>query len=779
MQFWGLRTHNLKNLNVKLPHDKIIVIAGPSGSGKSSLAKDSLYAESLRSYVDSLGLPPSLLPKYEAEMDSAEGLMPTLCLDASKEQFQAHTRLGDLAEVHLWLRQLFSSYGKWHCPKCQLKLKAWSPQQAALDITKQFNDQRLRLCVPIPCQDHDADLAGFWQSQGYVRAWQNGAEIELSEWQKESVLWLVVDRIKVQSGGEERLAESLRAAWKLGPTCRAQATESHVDYYIQAFCGEHQFSGGDLRPYFWNAGHPSSACPSCRGQGCDICLGQGLKSDKYFVRFNQYSWLDFAQCNLNEAHQWISESLSQNPSPGAQRLGNECLRRLKALMDLGLDYLSLGRTSSSLSTGERQRARLAALLGQNLSGMCYVLDEVSAGLHPLDLDRLMQLLLKLKAKGNTLVLVDHHMQILQIADHIVEMGPKSGEQGGQILFQGTLGELTNTPQSQLLLNSKTQIQEPFKAQGFIELWGAKGRNLQVDHLQIALGCINLIHGVSGSGKSSLILDTLYPALLSFLQKESHTALQYDKVHCQQIQDVQWIEAGVHQGSKRSSPASLLGLLDDLRTLFAGLPESMTKGFKASFFSPNIKGGRCESCKGDGVLTSTMGPLGLCEEECPECLGRGFQQDVLKITFKGKNISEILELDLENAAEFFRNHPKIHVKLQAALDLGLGYLELGRSCLSLSSGEMQRLRLAKALLRPRNTPTLLILDEPSRGLFHLDLQRLRHCLRHLQDAGHTLIVIDHHPDLWSCADWTVEMGPAGGNQGGQLIYQGPRPSNFYH
>lgn len=778
MKFWGLRTHNLKNLNLELEHGKIIVLAGPSGSGKSSLAKDSIYAESLRSYVDSLGLPPSLIPKYDAEMDSVQGLIPTLCLDASQDQFHPNTRLGDLSDAHLWLRQLFSQYGTWHCPTCNKALRTWTAHQASQEIIEEFEGERARLCVDLDNGEMDPQFAEIWMQKGYVRAWQEEMEIELADWKVDQNLCLIVDRIKIQASQKDRLAEALHLAWQIRPHCAVMINGEKREYSPEARCNSHQFMGHELRPYFWNNRKAQSACAQCQGKGCTACQETGLSPLSLQVQLMDLSWQEIQKMEIGQLIEILNKIKDLHPQLGAQRIIKEALQRLISLSDLGLGYLQLGRLSSTLSTGERQRARLAALLGQNLSGMCYVLDEVSAGLHPKDLSLLMLHLQKLKEKGNTLLLIDHQMQILEIADQVIEMGPKAGDAGGEILFQGTFAELKSFAQTQVLAPLPTPL-GPMIKEASLVLKGAKGRNLNIDEVRFVEGGINVVLGVSGAGKSNLVLETLVPALQNKLDLAQEIGLDLESIHCTSIKDVLWIEAGVHRGSKRSSPASMLGLLDEIRILLASLTEAQVAGFKTSHFSPNIKGGRCEVCKGEGVLVSEMGPLGICEEECQECLGKGFKPEILKIRFKGKNISEMLQMTLAQALEFFRNHPKIFAKLKGPELLGLGYLEMGRSCMSLSAGEMQRLRLAKEFQRPKSKPTLFVLDEPSRGLFHLDLLKLQAYLKMLQEAGHTLILIDHQPALWSCADWVVELGPGAGKQGGSVIYQGPRPLNFYH
>jgi excinuclease ABC subunit A len=788
-------THHLKHLNVRFAQGRMTAVIGPSGSGKSSLLQDTLWAESLRQFADALAPEQgfwSVTPS-EARLQEIRGLRPCVLVDASQRGNRG--KLGDVLEIQAWLGRLFVQLGILHCPICSHPMPVRSAAHSIEYLLGAFEGQdRLRTWMIAPCSslEEPEGMRSRLQAQGFARAWQMSQEVLLEDWTPEPTLELVVDRLILQAESKMRLQEALENAWAISDgIAYARLEGGGVSQKIflprGAQCPDHGSVASQIDPRWFQSHSVHSKCSHCLGEGffegypCSKCHGTGLNPIASQVKIEEMSWAQLQVSTLSQIEAWV-QSLKDHSKrlEAAQRLIAALLQRLKVANELGLGYLELQRPAGSLSTGEWQRARFAAHLGTGLSGVLYVLDEPSAGLHPLEVKVLMTKIRELLVRDNTVVYAEHLRSAIEQADDLLELGPGAGAEGGAILFAGTLQDWKqcSSPTRQLWAQNRSLVEsEPVDA-AFLRKWialeGAAGRNLQNVDLRIPLASITGVCGVSGAGKSSLIIETLVPALQAALDLPGEKALAFDNLlGAENCQGVLLAATGVTKGTQRSNPATFMGIWDEMRSLFAALPEAQVLGLKAGQFSLNTKGGRCETCKGEGTVLRDLGALGQMREECPECLGRRFGPQVLRLTFKGKTLLDLLQMSVKEALALLRHIAPVAKRLHALCEVGLSYLELGRSSATLSAGEMQRMRLAKELIRPVGETWVYVFEEPARGLHSADLEVLKKCFRTLAQRGHAVILIEHNPDLLEIADWWVELGPSSGPAGGQILVQETR------
>ncbi|AWK43902.1 excinuclease ABC subunit UvrA [Photorhabdus laumondii subsp. laumondii] len=912
----GARTHNLKNINLIIPRDKLIVITGLSGSGKSSLAFDTLYAEGQRRYVESLSAYArqflSLMEK--PDVDHIEGLSPAISIEQKSTSHNPRSTVGTITEIHDYLRLLFARVGEPRCPDHDIPLTAQTVSQMVDNVLTLPEGHRLMLLAPIVKErkGEHTKLLDNLAAQGYIRARIDGEVCDLSdppklELQKKHTIEVVIDRFKVRADLAQRLAESFETALELSGGTAIVAniddnTAEELIFSANFACPTCGYSMSELEPRLFSFNNPAGACPTCDGLGiqqffdpdrviqngdislaggairgwdrrnfyyfqmlrslaehykfdieapfnslsaniqqvvlygsgkqsiefkytndrgdttvrnhpfegvlhnmerryketestavreelakyisnrsCISCHGTRLRKEARYVFIENTTLPEISDFSIGHAMDFFQNiKLSGQRAQIAEKVLKEIRDRLKFLVNVGLNYLTLSRSAETLSGGEAQRIRLASQIGAGLVGVMYVLDEPSIGLHQRDNERLLETLIHLRNLGNTVIVVEHDEDAIRAADHIIDIGPGAGVHGGEIVAEGSVKDIMVSKDSLTgqFLSGEREIAIPEKRisadpKKVLKLIGAKGNNLKNVTFNLPVGLFTCITGVSGSGKSTLINDTLFPIAQRQLNGATNiTPAPYIDIqgleHFDKVIDIDQSPIG---RTPRSNPATYTGVFTPVRELFAGVPESRTRGYTPGRFSFNVKGGRCEACQGDGVIKVEMHFLPDIYVPCDQCKGKRYNRETLEVKYKGKNINEVLDMTIEEAREFFDAVPALARKLQTLMDVGLSYIRLGQSATTLSGGEAQRVKLARELSKRGTGQTLYILDEPTTGLHFADIQQLLTVLHQLRDQGNTIVVIEHNLDVIKTADWIVDLGPEGGSGGGEVLISG--------
>ncbi|NIY92167.1 excinuclease ABC subunit UvrA [Vibrio diazotrophicus] len=911
----GARTHNLKNINLTIPRDKLIVITGLSGSGKSSLAFDTLYAEGQRRYVESLSAYArqflSLMEK--PDVDHIEGLSPAISIEQKSTSHNPRSTVGTITEIYDYLRLLFARVGEPRCPEHKTPLAAQTISQMVDKVLELPEGSKLMLLAPIVKErkgEHVKTLENL-AAQGFIRARIDGEICDLSdpptlELHKKHTIEVVVDRFKVRSDLQQRLAESFETALELsgGNVVVAPMDEEGEEQIFSAnfACPHCGYSMRELEPRLFSFNNPAGACPTCDGLGvqqyfdpsrviqdeklslaegairgwdqknyyyfqmlsslaahydfdlqtpfkklgkkikeiilygsgrteiefnyindrgdirvkrhpfegilnnlerryrdtesnsvreelvkyisnkpCSHCEGTRLRLEARNVFVNDTPLPQVVELSIADALQFFqSLTLEGQRAQIAEKIMKEVNDRLQFLVNVGLNYLNLSRSAETLSGGEAQRIRLASQIGAGLVGVMYVLDEPSIGLHQRDNERLLKTLEHLRDLGNTVLVVEHDEDAIRMADHVIDIGPGAGVHGGSVVAEGNVTDIINNPNSltgQYLSGVKEieipKQRTPKDAKKTVELLGASGNNLKDVNLSIPVGLFTCVTGVSGSGKSTLINDTFFNiAHIALNGATTSTPAPYKSIkgleHFDKVIDIDQSPIG---RTPRSNPATYTGIFTPIRELFSGTQESRSRGYKPGRFSFNVRGGRCEACQGDGVIKVEMHFLPDVYVPCDVCKGKRYNRETLEVRYKGKTIDEVLNMTVEDAHEFFEPVPVIARKLQTLMDVGLSYIRLGQSATTLSGGEAQRVKLSRELSKRDTGKTLYILDEPTTGLHFHDIQQLLNVLHRLRDHGNTVVVIEHNLDVIKTADWIVDLGPEGGQGGGEIIAEG--------
>jgi excinuclease ABC subunit A len=806
----GAREHNLKNIDVEIPRDKLVVITGLSGSGKSSLAFDTIYAEGQRRYVESLSAYARqfLEQMGKPDVDSIEGLSPAISIEQKSTSHNPRSTVGTVTEIYDYLRLLFARVGRPYCFQCGEEITAQTVQQMVDAIASLPEGMKFQILAPIVRGrkgEYRKELLEM-RKAGYVRARVDGKIVDLGEdialdKQKKHTIEIIVDRLVMKSGEAlmRRLADSVETSVKLTGGLVAVLPENgntrlYSDKLACINCG---VSYPEITPRVFSFNSPHGACPACDGIGyamtpggqeeedftllepCTVCHGARLRPESLSIKLAKQSIAEVTSLSVRAAADFfLSLKFTDRELVIAHRILKEIRERLGFLVNVGLDYLTLDRAAATLSGGEGQRIRLATQIGSGLVGVLYILDEPSIGLHQRDNRRLLQTLLRLRDLGNTVVVVEHDAETMMAADHVLDMGPGAGSQGGHVIAQGTPQQIMGDPNSltgQYLRGIQTVSvpQRHRKPRGTLSVVGAQKHNLKNVTARIPLGLFTCVTGVSGSGKSTLVLEVLFHSLSQLLY---HKKPKIDG--CKELKGVDALDKVIDIDQSpigrtpRSNPATYTGLFGYIRDLYSNLPESRVRGYKPGRYSFNVKGGRCEACQGDGLIKIEMHFLPDVYVTCEVCKGQRYNRETMEILHKGKSIADVLNMTVDDALEFFEHIPLIKTKLQTLHDVGLHYVRLGQSATTLSGGEAQRVKLSRELSKRATGRTMYILDEPTTGLHFADVQRLLDVLDRLVEAGNTVLVIEHNLDVIKNADWIIDLGPEGGDRGGEIVAEGP-------
>ena len=902
----GAKAHNLKGASLSIPRDSFVVVTGLSGSGKSSLAFDTIYAEGQRRYMDTL----STYAKHfmgileKPEVESITGLSPIIAIEQKTTGNNPRSTVGTITEIYDFLRLLYARASTAYSPHTGKAMVRYTDEQIVSLIMENYQDRKCYLLAPVVKgrKGHYKELLEQMRKRGYTQVRIDGELCELNEVTaldryKAHFIELVVDRLKPSQKDEKRIKSSVMSALNFGKGSLAimdMETEDVQHYSKHLVCPDTGLSLAEPAPHSFSFNSPQGYCPHCKGLGiivdvnmdtiipdrsvsiadggivplgkiretkkfdvirsiarkynfslydpieelpdevvslivfgsdelfrvgegtssemvsfsgivgdiqekvvCPVCGGSRLNKDTQYFKIDGKTVSEVSAMEITQLQDWLNsldEVLNQRESRIARDILKELKDRVRFLLDVGLDYLSLDRPTASLSGGESQRIRLATQIGSKLVNVLYILDEPSIGLHQRDNRKLIASLKKLRDEGNSVMVVEHDAETMMAADWLVDVGPGAGDAGGRICYSGPLDRVFDNPESSArktgeddfviagesttleYLRGEKQIEVPAERRignGLtLGIRGARGNNLKNVDVDFPLGMLVGISGVSGSGKSSLINETLMPILKNKFYNAKLQPLPYDDiVGVENIDKLIEIDQSPIGRTPRSNPATFTGVFNDIRNLFEATPDAKVRGFKAGRFSFNVPGGRCEECKGAGIKVIEMNFLPSVNVVCNECRGRRYKNDTLAVKYKGKNINDVLEMPVSEAYEFFSTIPSIAQKLKAMVDVGLGYVRLGQSAVTLSGGESQRMKLAAELSKRSTGNTLYILDEPTTGLHFDDIKVLLDVLRQLVDQGNTVIIIEHNLDVLKSVDYIFDMGPEGGKKGGMIIASG--------
>ena len=769
----GIKTNNFKNISLKIPLHRLTCVSGVSGAGKSSLVFNTIHQEALRRFITSL--PPAdrqhLPAPVQPAIDSAINLPPTVAIRQHGHKGDNRSTLGSLTEVTDLLRMIYCQASDIHCHRCQQKLTVYDPRQATTEILTSYSGGTVIVATPLTTELFtNIDLLS---QQGFKKRFLTTDNKIINELLSPDDC-LVIARIPLTNDNIDRLQEAIVTAYRLG---RGQAIffllTTGKRFFLSANyrCFDCQLEIPPPTPAHFSYYHPLGACPTCKGTGCEVCNDQRLAPWVQGYRVMEKKFSETIALSTSELQKWLEELAHfKNYQQVNNQIYRELCQKLRWLEQLRLEYLTFDRRAPSLSWGELQRARIAWCLGLNLVDTLYCLDEPTCGLHARDSRQLFALLKELCNRQNTVVVVEHDPYFICNADHLTVLGPGAGRAGGNIIYDG--------PPSGYRPPSIDKLSRRLDMKGsdlkFIGMTGVRTHNLQDIDVKFPLRRLTCVCGVSGSGKSSLVQHTLYPALLRHLRKRAKGfEPTLEKLWCDgEITDTILLEQSWGARSKRSNVASFLAILGTIREQFASLTAARRRGYTKAFFTINSPQGRCPLCAGSGVIERHLSYLGVVREQCQRCRGERFRDEVLAVKLAGKNINEVLQLTVQEANNFFSNQQKITTVLDKATSLGLGYLTLGQEFSCLSTGEVQRLRLTKTLLSDQ-AANVFIFDEPSTGLATQDIVSFINHIDLLLANGHTVIVIDHNLQIIDCADWLIELGPRAAQHGGRVLFNGRR------
>ena len=799
--------HNLKHIDVSLPRNKFIVVTGPSGSGKSSLAFDTLYAEGQRRYIECLSAYARMYidQMEKPEVESIEGISPSISIEQKTISYNPRSTVGTVTEIYDLLRLLYARAGVPHCPECGREVSSQTADEILRRIASTFGGEKIKVLAPM-IKGRKGEYQKLFErlrKKGFLRVRVNGRWRELEEKitlekTKSHTVDTLVDELTVSAASASRLKEAVERSLQLAGdellVIRPDGEE--VLFSLKGLCPVCHVSLPELEPRTFSFNSPYGACPRCHGLGfetrlnewdelelteevCPDCRGARLKPESLGVTVGGRNISEVSDLPLDRLSEFLRGAAfaSSTKEKVAARILKETLDRLAALDELGMSYLQLNRTVASLSGGEAQRVRLAAQVGAKLRGVLYVLDEPTIGLHQRDNGRLIALLRRIRDGGNSVVVVEHDEQTIRAADHVLDLGPGAGETGGFKVAEGTLAEILRSPDSLTAqyLRGEKSIPVPAarrRPSGWLTILKAREHNLKNITVRVPLGVMTAVTGVSGSGKSTLVDDILFRHLLNVFYKAGQKVGLHQEVQgVDQIDKVVAIDQKPIGRTPRSNPVTYTGIFSALRDLFAGTPEARMRGYTASRFSFNLKGGRCEECEGAGVKRIEMHFLPDVFVTCDRCGGLRYNKETLAVHYKGKTIADFLAMTVDEAAEDLKAHPILKRRLSVLRRVGLGYIRLGQPAPTLSGGEAQRIKLSRELGKKSTGRTLYLLDEPTTGLHFDDCRKLLEVLAELVDKGNTVIVIEHNLDVIKQCDHVIDLGPEGGENGGWVVAQG--------
>lgn len=814
IQLRNVRVNNLKEVSLEVPHGQWLSICGLSGSGKSSLAFDTLYAEGQRRYIESLS-PHTRQFMFQLDRPDADGIAgipAAIAVRPSQGKFGKKTTLGTASDITEYLRLTYSKIGRLICPACRIKVTSHNPQSVAESLEAIECGVRFQIVYPVSPEVEMLEALGEAMRAGFPRAIVGDVTVELLRADRDLAqtgnvkpIRIVVDRLKSGGADASRLRESIELAFYCGvgnceiwfekqwqPNMKECSVDGRI-WYVNSYsrdsvCSACSRSFLRPEPRLFSFQNSAGACVGCQGvgfekdspeQACLQCGGLRLNQDALSYHVGDKNLGQLGKLTVDQAIEWLEQLLlTEFERKSIGMLLVQISARLDYLAQVGLGYLNLDRSLRSMSSGEVQRVSLTAALSSTLVDLLYVLDEPSLGLHAFDIDKLVEAIRSLHHRNNTVVVVDHQPRIIESAERIIEIGPGAGQAGGDIVFDGT---------REALLNSEVSLTGQFlsgvrgissgsgnrrSSRGRIKLVGACGNNLKNVHVEFPLGCLCVVTGVSGAGKSSLVRQTLYAALCDRKQKTVEDRLPYGEIFGEgHIDEVVLVDASPIGRTARSNPVTYVKAFDDIRRTFAETVDAKTRNIKMGQFSFNVSGGRCDKCEGAGELVIDMQFLGDLSVACDQCAGLRYRDEVLSVKYRGKSIAEVLKMTVREAFSFFRGQPKVQAKLKSLIDVGLDYICLGQPAPSLSSGEAQRLKLGHYLNASKSKRVLFVMEEPTTGLHMSDINRLLDCFGALLSVGHSMIVVEHNLSLIKNADWIIDLGPGAGEAGGQVVAEG--------
>ena len=813
----GAKTHNLKNIDLKIPRNKMVVFTGLSGSGKSSLAFDTIFAEGQRRYIESLSAYARqfLRQMQKPDVEEITGLSPAISIDQKSRSNNPRSTVATITEIYDYLRILYARVGKPHCLVCNREIRKHSNQEI-IELVRKMMKGVVRIYAPVVIgrKGEYYQLLYDYLNKGFERARIDGKDLSLRERidlarHKKHDIEMLVD--EVSTGDSERLAEAVeRALSEADGLVRVEnGTESHL-ISSKFMCAYDGFSFPEVEPRLFSFNSPYGACPACNGLGtkhfwsdepCPVCKGARLRQEALSVFLNtksqisnnkqiqNYNIVNITNLSIQDSYNLFNSlELSKKDHEISKTVIKEISARLKFMLDVGLDYLTLDRRANTLSGGEAQRIRLASQLGSGLVGALYVLDEPTIGLHQRDNERLIKTLLNLRDLGNTIIVVEHDEDTIYSGDYLVDIGPGAGVHGGHIVAEGWLDKLLTAKKNDSgsvtlsYLRGEKAIEVPDerreKDKGSLKIKGGSVFNIKNLDVEVPLGRLVAVTGVSGSGKSSFLYEILHENLRARFDKKyrSNKTLNAAKFEgSEHLSRAILIDQSPIGRTPRSNPATYTGSFTFIRELFAETSEARARGWKPNRFSFNVKqergGGRCETCEGNGVIAVEMHFLPTVYITCDVCNGKRFTKETLEVKYKKKNIYDILCMTVEEALKFFGDIPSIYDRLKTLDEVGLGYLQLGQSATTLSGGEAQRVKISSELYRPHLQKTIYLLDEPTVGLHYEDVRKLIDILSRLVAAGNSVVLIEHNMDIIKNADWILDFGPEGGVGGGKLVAKG--------
>jgi excinuclease ABC subunit A len=828
----GARTHNLKNISVELPRNKMVVFTGLSGSGKSSLAFDTIFAEGQRRYIESLSsyARQFLNQMQKPDVDEIIGLSPAISIDQKSRSNNPRSTVATITEIYDYMRVMYARIGKPFCIECGSHIKKLSNEEIInfilerakkVDLKKvskevlgvAYSETSLTILSPIVRgrKGEYYQLLYDMLSKGFTKAFVDGEMKSLREQvvldkQKKHDISIVVDEIGID---ELRRKDNKDAMVRLSESVERAILESEglVEIHVNGenhimsskfMCGTCGASFPEIEPRLFSFNSPYGACPTCNGLGlkyfgsldpCEDCGGKRLRKEAMNVFLDEshrkINIVEATNLTIKEAHEFFTDlKLTDQEEEISRVVVNEIVSRLQFMLNVGLEYLHLSRTANTLSGGEAQRIRLASQLGSKLVGALYVLDEPTIGLHQRDNDKLIKTLTELRDIGNTIIVVEHDEDTIFASDYLVDIGPGAGVHGGNVVASGYLEDLLTAKKNEsgsstlAYLRGEKKIEVPAKRRefdrGMIRIEGGNAFNIKDMKVEVPLGRIVCITGVSGSGKSTFMYEILYKNLAERLEKRKKII---ENINCTSFSGAEYLSRTVLIDQSpigrtpRSNPATYTGAWTHVRDLFASSEEARIRGWGPGRFSFNVKGGRCEACEGNGEIAVEMHFLPTVYVKCDVCGGKRFMKETLEVKFKKKSIHDVLKMTVEEGLTFFEDIPAVHDRLKTLNDVGLGYLELGQSANTLSGGEAQRVKISSELYRPHVEKTMYLLDEPTIGLHYDDVAKLIEILNRLADKGNSVILIEHNLDIIKSADWVLDIGPEGGTGGGQLVAKG--------